>query len=102
MFVIEARPWTIVDVEIVEPLAAGGRLVGLQFLLELGVATPNLTQEQRIEQLRRGDDLVERQTVLRCQLRYVGGQRGRRKPCDLSRQFRIACVAFLSSQRGGE
>ncbi len=69
LFLVETRPWAIVDVEVVESLLAGGRLVGLQLFLERIVTTPNLTQEQRIEQLRRRDDLIERLPVFGRELR---------------------------------
>src|SRR6185369_2525361 len=102
LFLVETRPWAIVDVEVVESLLAGGRLVGLQLLLERIVTTPDLTQEQRIEQLRRRDDLIERLPVFGRELRRVSGQCRRRKPCDLAGQIRISAVWLLSDQRGGE
>ena len=64
LFIVEARPWTMVDVEVVEPLTPDCCLVSLKFLLERLIAIPHLTQKQRIEQLRRRDDLIERLPVL--------------------------------------
>src|SRR5215470_3803913 len=102
LVVVETRPWAIVDVEVMETLAASSAFVGLQLLLERVVAAPDLTQEQRIEQLRRGDDLVERLPVLRRELRGVSSQRGRRKARDLASKIRVAAAGLLSDQRGGE
>src|SRR6185295_8801501 len=69
---VEAGPWTIVNIEVVESLAADVAFIGLKFLLECIVAAPYLTQEQRIEELRRRDDLAECFTIFRRELRSVG------------------------------
>src|ERR1700754_929013 len=102
--VVEPRPWTIVDVEIVKPLKARRRLVSDQLLLERRVPGPYLPQEQWIEQLRRGDDLFECLPILCREFRNIGGQSCRSETCDLLRELRIAAGGFtiLCSQSSHE
>ncbi len=73
-----------------QSLLAGRRFIGPEFLFQLGVSVPHLTQEQRIEQFRRVDDLLERLPIFRRQFFDVSGQVRGRKPRDLFRELGIA------------
>jgi hypothetical protein len=51
LVVIEPRPWSLVDQEIVPPCESERRVVSCQTKQQALVAVPHLAQEQRVEDL---------------------------------------------------
>ena len=100
LVVVEARPRSFVDQEVVQAFAAGGRLVARQVDEHGGVAEPDLPQVDPVEHRRRLDELRERPPIRRRELRHVGGDVGRREPGDLRAEIRRLRLGGLSGLRG--
>ena len=77
--VIQPRPRPLVDQEIVQPRASGGRIVARQVDEHRLVARPHLAQEQRVDDLRRFDQLGEHAAIGDGQFRQIGADLGRRE-----------------------
>jgi len=58
-----ARPWTIVDQEIVETLTPHDGSVSLELSAKLLIAVPNLPQEERVHQFRGCNNLFQRLVI---------------------------------------
>ena len=79
LIVIEPRPRSFVDQEVVQPGATLGRLV-LRQVEQHGLVTgPDLPQKQRVDNLRRLDQLCQHTAIRGGDRRQVGANLGRRK-----------------------
>jgi hypothetical protein len=100
LIVIEPRPRSLVDQEVVQPVAAGRRLVARQVDEHGGVAEPDLPQVDAVQDLGRLDELGEGAPIRRGQLRNIGGDVGRREPGDLRPHFgRLRLSGFSGRHR---
>ena len=90
LVVIEPRPGSLVDQEVVQPRAAERRVVARQIQQHRLVAVPDLPQEQRVEDLRGLDQLGQRLPLVGRQRRDVGGEIDGRK----ARGHRLEFLGF--------
>ena len=77
LVVIEARPWALINKEIVQPRAPFGRLVANQIEQHALVPRPHLPHEQRVHDLRRLHEPGEHLPIGRRQPRDIGRNLGR-------------------------
>ncbi len=80
LIVIETRPRSLVDQEVVKTGAARGGLILRQIEQHRLVAGPDLAQEQGVDDFRRLDQLREHLPIGRGELRQIGADLGRREP----------------------